>query len=199
MPFVRRGILTGAQNLLRTGLRIAAGASQLPAFDRAVVAAIEYRDTTRGEDPPASPSSGRIALSVDGGRSRFDTAPYSLMPARQHDNLGEESEEHDEDSPPNAMVLHQRGDYFMGCPQPEQYGCGDTLAQIEPWGRGILPPPGYAESRVDAGGGGGRGGGAGGGRGGGGGGGGGGGRGGGAGGGGGGAGGAGGRRPGGRP
>jgi hypothetical protein len=71
---------------------------------------------------------GRVVLQTNGGRMEFDTAPLFVK-----NRVGKT---------PYLDTLQQRGEHFMGCPEPMNTTCGAGLT-TSPFGNGVhWPPPG---------------------------------------------------------
>lgn len=88
------------------------GLPQVPEVDdwmKAAVVSVPY-----GIDPKTGKTAGgTIAVPEDFGPRSYNTAP----------TIGE-----------YGATLRQRGRFFMGCPDPEQLGCTDTLVKHNPFG-----------------------------------------------------------------
>lgn len=67
-------------------------------------------------------SSGQIRLNEDSGGADYDTSP---------NKAGSDYRE----------TFEKRGEYFMGCPEPESLTCGPSLSTNNPFGDFVVPPP----------------------------------------------------------
>lgn len=112
---VVKSLFTGIRAILHaTGgyLGYVQGLPRLPEGDdwlKAAVVSVPYLI-----DPKTGKTAGGvIAVPEDYGPRLYNTAP----------TIGE-----------YGATLRQRGRYFMGCPDPEQLGCTDTLAKHNPFG-----------------------------------------------------------------
>lgn len=124
--------------LARLAVILGMGGGELPDPLQPVVVSVNYGP---GE------KLGTVELGVDGGRARHDTSPYSVIHA--YENTFGFSED-------DASGRPGRGNYYMGCAEPMQLGCTDSLSRDNPLGAGIIPPGPEQQMRGGGGGGGGR-------------------------------------------
>lgn len=109
--------------LARLAVMLGMGGGELPDPLEPVVVSVNYG--------PGERAIGTVNLGVDEGRGRHDSSPYSVIHAYE-DTFGFSSD--DADGRPG------RGNYYMGCAEPMQLGCTDSLSRDNPFGEGILPP-----------------------------------------------------------
>jgi hypothetical protein len=117
-----RAVAQPIAQLARLSVMLGMGGGELPDPLRPVVVSVNYGPTAKA---------GTVNLDVDEGRGQHDTAPYSVIHAYE-DTFNFSSD--DADGRPG------RGNYYMGCAEPMQLGCTDSLSRDNPFGEGIIPP-----------------------------------------------------------